>query len=252
MSALAMSQPASGPRLFPLGAIILLHVAALYALLTGMQRPEMPPTVPREIIATMITPQAAPTPVQQPAPPQPQPVPRPAPKVVEKPAPKAVEKPAPAIRKPSPPKTAPVLEPTEKSISTPEQPPAAAPAPAAPEPQAAAAQPAPAAPPAPSAPPAPAAPAQPKTISGVEYIQPPQPDYPPIAKRMGEEGKVMLRVLVSDRGRPEKVDVQKSSGFARLDEAARQAAMRAMFKPHLEDGKPVAVYALIPINFSIQ
>lgn len=69
---------------------------------------------------------------------------------------------------------------------------------------------------------------------------------------MGEEGKVMLRVLVNDRGRPEKVDVQKSSGFARLDEAARQAAMRAMFKPHLEDGKPVAVYALIPINFSIQ
>ena len=69
---------------------------------------------------------------------------------------------------------------------------------------------------------------------------------------MGEEGKVMLRVLVSDSGRPEKVDVQKSSGFARLDEAARQAAMRAMFKPHLEDGRPVAVYALIPINFSIQ
>ena len=65
----------------------------------------------------------------------------------------------------------------------------------------------------------------------------------------------MLRVLVSDRGRPEKVDVQTSSGFARLDEAARQAAMRAMFKPHLEDGRPVAVYALmrlgavlVPIN----
>jgi protein TonB len=118
-----------------------------------------------------------------------------------------------------------------------------------PEPQAAAAQAAPAAPPAPAAP---AAPAPPKTVSGVEYIQPPQPDYPPIAKRMGEEGRVMLRVLVSDRGRPEKVDVQKSSGFVRLDEAARQAAMRAMFKPHLEDGKPVAVYALIPINFAIQ
>ena len=31
-----------------------------------------------------------------------------------------------------------------------------------------------------------------------------------------------------------------------------QAAMRAMIKPHLEDGKPVAVYALIPINFAIQ
>jgi len=246
-----MSPPAPGPRLVPLGAIVLLHAAALFALINGMQRPEMPPTVPREIIATLITPQPAPTPVQQPAPPTPQPVPKPAPKAVEKPAPKVVEKPAPVVKKPSPPKPAPTPEPSEKSLSTPAPPPAAAAplAPAAPEPQAAAAQAAPAAPPAPAAP---AAPAPPKTVSGVEYIQPPQPDYPPIAKRMGEEGKVMLRVLVSDRGRPEKVDVQKSSGFARLDEAARQAAMRAMFKPHLEDGRPVAVYALIPINFSIQ
>jgi protein TonB len=241
MSELAISQPASSPRLFPLSAIILLHVVALYALLIGMQKPEMPPTVPRELIAMLITPQPAPSPVQQPTPPMP------APKVIEKPVPKVVEKPAPVAKKPSPPKPTPA--PTEKSISTPAPPPAAAAAPAAPEPQAAAAQPAPAAPP---APPAPAEPAPPKTVSGVEYIQPPQPDYPPLAKRMGEQGKVMLRVLVSDRGRPEKVDVQKSSGFARLDDAARQAAMRAMFKPHLEDGKPVAVYALIPINFSIQ
>ena len=236
-----MSQPAPGPRLFPLGAIILLHVAALYALLNGMQRPEVPLTVPREIIATLIAPQPTPTAVQRPAPSTPQPVP--------KPAPKPVEKPAPVIRKPSPPRPAPVPtpEPTEKSISTPAPPPAAA-SPAAPEPRAAA-EAAPAAPPAASAP---AAPAPPKTVSGVEYIQPPQPDYPPIAKRMGEQGRVMLRVLVSDRGRPEKVDVQTSSGFARLDEAARQAALRAMFKPHLENGKPVAVYALIPINFAIQ
>lgn len=85
-----------------------------------------------------------------------------------------------------------------------------------------------------------------------DYLKNPAPPYPPLSKRMGEEGKVMLRVLVSERGRPEKVDVQKSSGYARLDEAARQAALRAVFKPHLEDGRPVAVYALIPINFSIQ
>src|SRR6478609_7249218 len=122
MSALALSQPASGPRLFPLGAIILLHLAALYALLTGMQRPEMPPVVPREIIAMLITPQPAPTPVQQPVPPTPQPVP----KVVEKPVPKVVEKPAPVVKKTSPPKPAPRPEPTEKSISTPAPPPAVA------------------------------------------------------------------------------------------------------------------------------
>ncbi|MET0964252.1 MAG: energy transducer TonB [Noviherbaspirillum sp.] len=240
MSATAVSPFDSGPRLLPLGLVVLLHAGFLYAAMHGMQKPVTTPVVPREVIATFITPQPEPEPQPQPTPPAPQPVPKPAPKVAQKPTP--------VVKKPSPPKPtptpAPAPEPSEKAISTPAPPVAATPA--APEPQAAAA---PAAPP---APPAPAAPAPPKTVSGVEYIQPPQPDYPPIAKRMGEEGKVMLRVLVSDRGRPEKVDVQKSSGFARLDEAARQAALRAMFKPHLEDGRPVAVYALIPINFSIQ
>ena len=231
MSATALSLPGSGPRLIPLGLIVLLHAGLLYAALNGMQKPVTTPAVPREVIATFITPQPTPEPQPQPTPPVPQPVPRPAPKVAQKPTP--------VVKKASLPKPtlAPTPEPSEKAISTPAPPPVAA-APAAPEPQAAAA---------PAAPPAP-----PKTVSGVEYIQPPQPDYPPVARRNGEEGKVMLRVLVNDGGRPEKVDVQKSSGFARLDEAARQAALRARFKPHLEDGKPVAVYALIPINFSIQ
>lgn len=68
---------------------------------------------------------------------------------------------------------------------------------------------------------------------------------------MGEEGKVMLRVLVNEKGRPERVEVQKTSGSPRLDEAARQAAMRAVFKPHMEDGRPVAVFAIIPIRFQL-
>jgi protein TonB len=243
MPASALPLPGSGIRAVPLALIVLLHAALLYAALYGMKHPVAIPTVPREVIATLITPQPAPTPPQpQPTPPAPQPEPKPAPKVTPKPTP--------VVKKAAPPKPTPkpAPEPTEKSISTPAPPPVVA-APSAPEPQVAAA---PAAPPAPPAPPAPAAPAPPKTVSGVEYVQPPQPDYPPIAKRMGEEGKVMLRVLVSEHGRPEKVDVQKSSGSARLDEAARQAALRAVFKPHLEDGRPVAVYALIPINFSIQ
>jgi len=76
----------------------------------------------------------------------------------------------------------------------------------------------------------PAAPALPKTVSGVDYVQPPRPDYPLIAKHVDEEGKIRLRLLVSERGRLEKVDIQQSSGRARLDEAARQTALRAVFK----------------------
>ena len=104
-----------------------------------------------------------------------------------------------------------------------------------------------------AAPPAsPAPPAGPRTItSGVEYVKAPLPEYPALSKRMGEKGKVVLRVLVNEKGLPDEVLVQTSSGFARLDEAGRQAALRALFKPHQEDGRPVAVFVIVPLNFQL-
>lgn len=101
---------------------------------------------------------------------------------------------------------------------------------------------------APSAP-ASATPAGPRMVSGVEYVRPPQPVYPSMARRMGEQGVVTLRVLVNEQGRAEQASVQQSSGFSSLDEAGRQAAMRALFKPYLEDGKAIPVYVIVPINF---
>ena len=90
-----------------------------------------------------------------------------------------------------------------------------------------------------------------KQISAVEYLRSPQADYPPLARRMGEQGKVIMRVLVNEKGQAEKVDIQKSSGFNRLDEAARIAVMRALFKPYVEDGKPLMVLATAVVNFSL-
>ncbi len=101
---------------------------------------------------------------------------------------------------------------------------------------------------------APPAPVQtgPKTItSGVEYVHAPQPVYPQMSRRMGEQGKVVLRILVNENGKPDQVTVQSSSGSARLDEAGRQAALRAVFKPHMEDGRAVAVYAIVPLVFTL-
>jgi protein TonB len=101
------------------------------------------------------------------------------------------------------------------------------------------------------APPAPPVPASPKTISGVEYIRAPQPVYPSIARRMGESGTVTLRVLIGEKGNAEQVTIQKSSGSSNLDEAGRQAVLRALYKPYVEDGKAIPVYALVPINFQL-
>ncbi|MYM40468.1 energy transducer TonB [Duganella qianjiadongensis] len=93
--------------------------------------------------------------------------------------------------------------------------------------------------------------AAPKTVSSVEYLRAPQAIYPHSSRRLGETGVVMLRVLIGEKGQAEQVVVQKSSGYANLDEAGRQAVMRALYKPYVEDGKAIAVYALVPINFQL-
>lgn len=62
----------------------------------------------------------------------------------------------------------------------------------------------------------------------------------------------MLRVLINQEGKPERVEVQTSSGSARLDDAARQAVLRALFQPYREDGKALSVFVVVPINFSLQ
>lgn len=113
--------------------------------------------------------------------------------------------------------------------------------------------PAPAPPEVASAPVAPAPVASaPRTItSGVQYILAPQVVYPQMSRRMGEQGKVVLRILVNENGKPDQVLVQTSSGSPRLDEAGRQAALRALFKPYIEDGRAVPVYAIVPLVFTL-
>jgi protein TonB len=103
-----------------------------------------------------------------------------------------------------------------------------------------------------SVPSVPVVPVQPKTISsGVEYIRAPEPEYPLISRRMHEEGKTLLRVLVDETGHPERAEIKKSSGSVRLDEAAQQAVLAVLFKPYVEDGRAIPVFALVPINFHL-
>ena len=55
----------------------------------------------------------------------------------------------------------------------------------------------------------------------------PTPAYPPLSIENGEEGIVHLSILVQPGGKVVKVTVTKSSGFQRLDNAARKAATAA-------------------------
>jgi len=107
--------------------------------------------------------------------------------------------------------------------------------------------------PAPPAPPAP--PPAPKIIpaSAVQYLgEPPVPEYPRLSIRNNETGRVMLRIYIDEAGLPRTVQVEKSSGHARLDEAGAAAMKKARFKPYTENGQAIAGWAFVPLDFALE
>jgi protein TonB len=90
----------------------------------------------------------------------------------------------------------------------------------------------------------------PPMVESVAYVRAPAPRYPNESRRRREHGTVLLRVLVDPSGRPAQIQVEHSSGFERLDSAARQAVEQAMFRPHEVNGVPQAAQVLIPIEFT--
>ncbi len=91
----------------------------------------------------------------------------------------------------------------------------------------------------------------PELVSEVEYVEPPRPGYPSVSRRLREQGLVVLRVLVDERGRAELLHVHRSSGHARLDQAAVEAVQRAEFRPYVANGLVQRVYVLVPIEFAL-
>jgi periplasmic protein TonB len=90
---------------------------------------------------------------------------------------------------------------------------------------------------------------EPKMVSTVEYIREPIAKYPPAARALKQRGIVMLRALIDHTGHAREVDVHRSSGYRLLDDTARQAVLKALFKPYSENGHSIPVYVLIPIEF---
>jgi protein TonB len=103
----------------------------------------------------------------------------------------------------------------------------------------------------PAAAPASAAVGTPKTVSSVEYIREPIVKYPQAARVLKQRGTVTLRALIGTEGIAQEVDVQNSSGFRVLDDAARAAVLNALFKPYIEGGHALPVYVFIPIEFGL-
>lgn len=86
---------------------------------------------------------------------------------------------------------------------------------------------------------------------GVAYLNNPAPNYPRLSRRMGEEGRVLLKVLVSAEGKADSVTIEKSSGSTRLDDSALEAVKRWRFIPARKGKEALSAYVLVPINFSL-
>jgi len=82
-------------------------------------------------------------------------------------------------------------------------------------------------------------------------LQAPRPDYPAISRDLGEQGVVMLRLAIDADGRLQRTELQKSSGFTRLDKAARDSVARWQFQAAQEGGRPVAAQLVLPVRFSL-
>lgn len=98
-------------------------------------------------------------------------------------------------------------------------------------------------------------PAGPVTLSSELSVSCPSltaPAYPAISRRMGEEGKLVLKVELDETGRIEDARVVDSSGYSRLDNAALEAVRSWQCRPSMRNGQPVRAVALQPFNFVLQ
>ncbi len=78
------------------------------------------------------------------------------------------------------------------------------------------------------------------------------PVYPSASKRFQESGTVQLRFHIGVDGKVLESEVEKSSGYKRLDEAARLALSKCQFKPATVDGKPEASWSSLRYIWKIE
>lgn len=218
---------AAGPAPRTLGAMaaVGLHVAA-GAALQAYEPARSALLAAAPLMVELIVPRKVePAPPSEIVPPKPRTQPKPKPRPIAKLKPKPPEPPIVA---------APVQAPAPVSAPTPPEP--------EPAPEPVVAQPVAPPPPVPMTAP----------IFNADYLRNPPPAYPALSRRIGEEGRVILRVLVDASGSAEEVQVRDSSGHPRLDEAAQRAVQSWRFAPARRGEEPVAAWVLVPVSFRLE
>lgn len=230
-----ISLPSSAPRRsrasVALALVALAHVLALFFVLRANTPAPTQADNVRIVSAVLLSPEpsapapAPPAPIEPPKPrPVAKPVPKAAPKVVKRPTPLPLPTPAPAVE------TAPsVPAPAAESTPAPPSEPAKVSAPSA-APQ--------------------IADNTPRDVQHLTCTSTP-PDYPVMSRRNNETGTTVIEIVVGTRGQVETATVKTSSGYPRLDEAARRAALDSPCTPYMVGSAPVRARANRPYRFSL-
>jgi len=83
-----------------------------------------------------------------------------------------------------------------------------------------------------------------------------QPDadayYPSFSKRSGEQGEVVVKLIIDETGLVEEVAMLRSSAYPRLDRAATEIGKRYRFKPFLVNGSPARISTNLAIRFNLK
>ena len=92
--------------------------------------------------------------------------------------------------------------------------------------------------------------AQPKNVASIGCTVP-EPNYPRRAQRLKQQGEVLVRLVINPQGQLTRYEVARSSGFDALDQAALAAVQKIRCTPYIQDGQPIAVMTLQPVNFRL-
>ncbi len=212
----ALSRPSNAQRSGLLGVVVGLHVAVLLAIIAA--KTIVPQIAEIPLIVDMIQPA-----VEAPKPP------------AAKPLPMAKPQPVKQVSKPVAPQTVqtPQLETTASTVAAPSAPTVATS----------------------ESKPAPAQPAGEPVSQArfdADYLKNPAPPYPPLSRRMGEEGKVILRVTVNPQGTADNVEIKTSSGSTRLDDSAQKTVRTWKFIPAKRGDTAIQSVVLVPIIFKLE
>lgn len=85
-----------------------------------------------------------------------------------------------------------------------------------------------------------------------DYWHNPKPAYPSLSRRLGEQGKVLVRVFIDASGQPQQAEVKQSSGFERLDQTALNTVLKWRYLPGKRNGTPEAMWLQVPLEFRLE